>query len=103
MHTSTTQAADIGLHIERSAYAPVLAAAPETDSISHHLFLAHTHAQPAQKAVFMFLSEALLADAQRGRQILHNLGLRRRCEHKLDYHLAGSHHSGRRRPDFESL
>ena len=60
--TPAAQATGVGLDVERRADCAILAPASEADGLSNHLLFAHAHAESAEYAVLVFLTEPLLQD-----------------------------------------
>lgn len=73
IHTTAAKPAHIGLHIKRSADTAFFAPTAKSDGLRHHLLGTHSHAQSAEYAVLMLLSETLPADAIGRCQILNGL------------------------------
>jgi len=68
--TSPASPAVLRLNIKRGPDAPLLPPAPKTNGLGHHLLFAHSNAQTAKNAIFVFLLESLLPNPVSRSQVL---------------------------------
>jgi hypothetical protein len=70
IEASPASPAVLRLNIKGSPDTPLLPSAPKTNGLGHHLFFAHSNAQTAKDAVFVFLLEPLLPNPVSRGQVL---------------------------------
>jgi hypothetical protein len=63
----------LGLNVKWGPDTPLFPSVPKADGLGHHLFFAHSDAQAAKDAVFVFLFESLLLDSISRGKILNRL------------------------------
>jgi hypothetical protein len=73
IETSPASPAVLRLNVKRGPNAPLFPSVPKADGLGHHLFFAHSDAQTAKDAIFVFLFESLPLDSISRGKILNRL------------------------------